>query len=35
MNPKAWFIELDQFNEEAFLPDGRNQPVTPVRTSFE
>jgi len=34
LNPKAWFIQLDQF-KEAFMPDGRNQPATPVGSSFE
>lgn len=30
VDPKAWFKALDQFNEP-FMPEGRNQPTTPVR----
>ncbi|TMI78710.1 MAG: AbrB/MazE/SpoVT family DNA-binding domain-containing protein [Bacillati bacterium ANGP1] len=26
-----WFAELDRFNLEPFMPEGRNQPATPVR----
>jgi antitoxin VapB len=29
-----WFAELDRFNSERFMPDGRNQPPTPVRDLF-
>lgn len=32
---RAWFEELDRFNEEPFMPDGRNQPATPKRRIFE
>jgi antitoxin VapB len=32
---KAWFAELDRLNTEPFMPDGRNQPPTPVRDIFE
>lgn len=28
-----WFDELDRF-DEPFMPDGRNQPTTPVREVF-
>lgn len=30
VDPKAWFKALDQFNEP-FMPEGRDQPTTPVR----
>lgn len=31
----AWFEELDRFNDQPFMPDGRNQPATPKRRIFE
>ena len=31
----SWFEELDQFNSEAFMPNGRRQPVTPKRRFFK
>ena len=30
-----WFEELDRFNAEPFMPDGRHQPVTPKREIFK
>lgn len=30
-----WFAELDQFAEEPFMSDGRNQPPAPDRDMFE
>jgi antitoxin VapB len=30
-----WFEELDRFNSEPFMPDGRRQPVTPKREIFK
>ncbi len=30
---EAWFEALDRF-EEPFMPDGREQPATPVRQVF-
>ncbi len=30
-----WFEELDRFNSEPFMPDGRHQPVTPKREIFK
>ena len=30
-----WFEELDRFNSEPFMPDGRKQPITPKRRIFE
>jgi len=27
----AWLAELDRFHPDPFMPEGRNQPVTPVR----
>ncbi|HTW72083.1 MAG TPA: type II toxin-antitoxin system VapB family antitoxin, partial [Acetobacteraceae bacterium] len=34
-DPHRWFAELDRFADEPFMPDGRNQPPTPVRNVFE
>jgi antitoxin VapB len=31
----SWFAELDGFGSEPFMPEGRNQPVTPSRDVFE
>jgi len=31
----AWFAELDKFNVEPFMKDGRQQPKTPRRRIFE
>jgi antitoxin VapB len=33
-NVVDWFAELDRFASEPFMPDGRNQPSTPVRDLF-
>ena len=30
-----WFEELDRFNSEPFMPDGRRQPLTPKREIFK
>jgi antitoxin VapB len=30
----GWFKNLDEFNDEPFLPRGRRQPVTPKRKVF-
>ncbi len=30
-----WFADLDRFATEPFMPDGRNQPPTPIRNIFE
>ena len=35
LNPKEWFAELDQWGTEPFMPEGRNQPESPVRDVFE
>jgi antitoxin VapB len=32
---RAWFAELDRFNTEPFMPDGRKQPATPRRKIFK
>jgi antitoxin VapB len=32
---KAWFAELDRFNTEPFMPEGRRQPATPRRKIFK
>lgn len=29
-----WFKSLDHFGPEPFMPEGRNQPTTPVRDLF-
>ena len=34
-DPDKWFEELDRFNSEQFMPEGRNQPITPKREIFE
>jgi antitoxin VapB len=34
-DPAKWFEELDRFNSEPFMPDGRSQPITPRREIFE
>lgn len=31
LSPDAWFAELDRFNAEPLLPQGRRQPETPIR----
>lgn len=31
----AWLQSLDSFRSESFMPEGRNQPATPVRDIFE
>ena len=33
-NVADWFAELDRFVSEPFMPDGREQPPTPVRDLF-
>jgi antitoxin VapB len=30
-----WFSELDRYDDEPFMPEGRNQPVSPTRAVFE
>lgn len=30
-----WFAEMDRFNSEPFMAEGRNQPVTPKREIFD
>ena len=32
---KQWFAELDRFAGEPFMPEGWDQPRTPVRDVFE
>jgi antitoxin VapB len=32
---RQWFAEMDRFNSEPFMAEGRNQPVTPKREIFE
>ena len=32
---QRWFAELDRFNSEPFMPEGRNQPEAPKRDLFE
>ena len=34
-DPAKWFEELDRFNSEPFMPEGRNQPLTPKREIFK
>ncbi len=29
-----WFAELDRFAAEPFMPEGRRQPVAPLRDDF-
>jgi len=29
-----WFVELDRFNNEVFMPGGRGQPTAPKRKVF-
>jgi hypothetical protein len=29
-----WFAELDRLSSEPFMPEGREQPATPVRDLF-
>ena len=31
----TWFEELDRFNDEPFMSDGRHQPATPKRRVFK
>jgi len=31
---RGWFLELDRFQEEPFMPAGREQPVAPQRDVF-
>jgi antitoxin VapB len=33
-DPAQWFDELDRYNSEPFMPDGRLQPATPARKIF-
>lgn len=30
-----WFEELDKFNSERFMPDGRRQPATPESAAID
>lgn len=32
---RQWFAEMDRFNSEPFMAEGRNQPLTPSREIFE
>lgn len=32
---KKWFEKLDQFNQEPFMPEGRDQGLPPERDFFE
>ena len=32
--PNEWFTELDRFAAEPLMQDDRNQPLTPIGTSF-
>lgn len=32
---RQWFAEMDRFNSEPFMVEGRNQPVTPKREIFD
>ncbi len=32
---KKWFEQLDRFNSEPFMPDGRHQPMAPKREMFK
>jgi antitoxin VapB len=34
-NPADWFAALDQFGEEPFMQEGREQPPAPTRDVFE
>ena len=29
-----WFAELDRMNDEFFMPEGCDQPITPIRDLF-
>jgi Fe-S-cluster formation regulator IscX/YfhJ len=31
---EEWFAELDQYDEEPFMAEGRRQPATPKREVF-
>lgn len=33
-DPAEWFAELNRWGGEPFMPEGRNQPLTPVRDLF-
>jgi hypothetical protein len=35
MDVSAWFAELDRLATEPFLPEGRQQPLTPRRDIFD
>ena len=34
-NVSEWFAELDRLATEPFMPEGRQQPPTPVRDVFD
>jgi antitoxin VapB len=34
LDVSTWFAELDRFNHEPFMSDGRHQPATPKRRIF-
>jgi hypothetical protein len=34
-DPTDWFRTLDRVAGKPFMPDGRDQPVTPTRDVFE
>ena len=31
---KAWFAKIDEYLDEPFMPDGRQQPPTPPQRKF-
>ena len=35
LDNKQWFEELDRYNSEPFMRDGRDQPLTPKRKVLE
>ena len=35
LDPQEWFDELDRLGPGLFMPEGRNQPETPIRDVFE
>jgi antitoxin VapB len=34
-DPVQWFEQLDRFNSEPFMPEGRSQPTPPKREIFK
>jgi len=35
LDNKKWFEDLDRYNSEPFMPEGREQPITPEGKIFE